>query len=85
METLQSTAKKCRECKVIFFICLIISIGLMVGGFFVPPKGIIDGSVLKASGILFLFAALAVGSRAVELGYDLRIAKGDASVEIHND
>lgn len=85
METTQQIARKCRECKIVFFLCLLISAGLMIGGFFVPPQGQIDGSVLKASGILFLFAALAVGARAVELGYDLRIAKGDASVEIHND
>ena len=85
METTQQIARKCKECKIVFFLCLLISAGLMIGGFFVPPKGVIDGSVLKASGILFLFAALAVGARAIELGYDLRIAKGDASVEIHND
>lgn len=85
METIESTAKKCKECKIVFFLCLLISAGLMIGGFFVPPTGVIDGSVLKASGILFLFAALAVGARAIELGYDLRIAKGDASVEIHNN
>ena len=29
-----------------FWICLICSIGLLVGGFFMPPKGEIDGSVL---------------------------------------
>ena len=77
--------EKCKSCKVIFLICLIISIGLMVAGFCVPPTGVIDGSVLKAIGILFLFAALAVGSHAIELGYDLKVSKGDTSVEIHND
>lgn len=57
----------------------------MVAGFCVPPTGVIDGSVLKAIGILFLFAALAVGAHAIELGYDLKVSKGDTSVEIHND
>ena len=36
-----------------FWICLIVSIGLIVAGFCVPPMGIIDGSVLTAVGILF--------------------------------
>ena len=34
-----------------FWICLIVSIGLIVAGFCVPPMGIIDGSVLTAVGI----------------------------------
>lgn len=57
----------------------------MIGGFFVPPKGVIDGSVLKACGILFLFAALAVLARAIELGYDFKMAKGDTNIELNND
>ena len=46
--------------KHIFFICLVISIVLFIGGFFCPPMGQIDGSVLTAGGILFGFAALGV-------------------------
>lgn len=44
--------------KVIFTICLSLSVGLIIGGFFVPPMGVIDGSVLTAVGELFGFAAL---------------------------
>lgn len=77
--------ERCKICKVVFLISLTISIGLIIGGFFVPPKGVIDGSVLTACGILFAFAALAVGSHAIELGYDLKFQKGDAAIEIHND
>ena len=67
---------------VTFFVCLVISVGLIVGGFFVPPMGIIDGSVLTAVGELVAFPTLAFGMRAVELGYDLRIQKGETSVEM---
>ncbi len=77
-------AQKCKTCKIIFAICLFIAIALLIAGFLVPPMGIIDGSVLKGASILFGFAALAVGSHAIELGYDLRIAKGDGSIEIKN-
>ena len=31
-----------------FWTCLIISIGLIIGSFFVPPLGVIDGSVLAS-------------------------------------
>ncbi len=43
---------------VIFWITLIISIILLITGFFVPPMGIIDGSVITAVGELLGFGAL---------------------------
>lgn len=80
----QKQEKRCKWCKIVFFITLAVSIGLIVGGFFVPPTGQIDGSVLKAVGELLIFPTLAVGYKAIELGYDLKMAKGDASIEINN-
>ena len=44
--------------KISFTLCLLVSISLIVGGFLVPPTGIIDGSVLKAVGMLILFAVI---------------------------
>lgn len=76
---------KCRACRIAFLICLAVSIALIVGGFFVPPMGVIDGSVLKAVGELFAFAALAVGAHAIRLGYDLKVSKGDTAIEINNN
>ena len=51
-----------------FAICFFVSVGLIIGGFFVPPMGVIDGSVLTAVGELLLFPTLLYGFRAVELG-----------------
>ena len=44
--------------KISFTLCLVVSIGLIVGAFLVPPTGVIDGSVLKAVGILVLVAVI---------------------------
>ena len=77
--------RKCKLCTITFIVCLITSISLIVGGFFVPPMGIIDGSVLTAVGELVAFPALAFGSRAIELGYDMKINHGNTSVEVSND
>ena len=45
----------------IIFICLtIVSTGLIIGGFFVPPLGIIDGSVLKSVGELLAFGVVSM-------------------------
>ena len=76
---------ECKACKIVFMICLIVSISLIVGGFFVPPTGVIDGSVLTAVGELLAFPALGFGFRAIELGYDLKINRGDTTIEVNND
>lgn len=81
----EGVAQKCRSCKAAFVVCLAVSIGLIVGGFLVPPQGQIDGSVLTAVGELFAFAALAVGAHAVTLGYDLKVSKGDVSLDLNNN
>ena len=64
-----------------FWICLIVSIGLIVAGFCVPPMGIIDGSVLTAVGILFGFASLAQIPVIIEVAGYVRMTKGDMTIE----
>ena len=76
--------RNCRFCVVTFIACFVISVGLIVGGFFLPPMGVIDGSVLTAVGELLAFPTRAFGFRAVELGYDLRIQRGEMSLEVSN-
>lgn len=43
---------------VVFWIAFVVSIFLIVGGFFAPPLGVIDGSVLTGTGILSAFVEL---------------------------
>ena len=38
--------------------CLILSAALLVASFIVPPRGVIDPSVLKAASLIFAFAGL---------------------------
>jgi len=77
--------RECKACKIVFLVCLVISIALIIGGFFMPPMGVIDGSVLTAVGELIVFPTIAFGFRAVELGYDLKINHGNTTIEIDND
>lgn len=65
-----------------FWISLIIAIGLMVTGFFLPPQGQVHPSVLEATGILFLWPALAFGAKALEEGNTAKIQKGDTTISI---
>lgn len=71
--------------RITFAVCFFVSVGLIVGGFFVPPMGIIDGSVLKAVGELLLFPTLLYAFRAIELGLTIKFQKGDTTVEIHRE
>lgn len=64
-----------------FWICLIVSISLIVAGFCVPPIGIIDGSVLTAVGILFGFATLAQIPVIIEVAGYVKMTKGDMTIE----
>ena len=67
----------------VFYANLIISIALIVGGFFVPPVGIIDGSVLTAVGLLLMFTVLAQVPSIMEAaknGKTIKLQKGDLSI-----
>lgn len=80
-----SKESKCCYCKLVTGICFFISITLIVGGFLTPPQGIIDGSVLAAVGELLIFPVIVYGFRAIELGMEVKISKGNTVVEIHKD
>ena len=68
--------------RITFAICYFVSVGLIVGGFFVPPIGVIDGSCLTAVGELLLFPTLLYAYRAIELGLTVKFNHGDTSIEI---
>ena len=66
----------------VFRINLVVSILLIVGGFFCPPMGSIDGSVLTAVGLLLLFSFVEKLPEAIAAGKSVKISKGDASLEV---
>lgn len=67
-----------------FVLSFFVSVGLIIGGFFTPPIGTIDGSVITAIGELLLFPTLLYAFRALELGYKFKIQHGDTSIEANN-
>ena len=68
--------------RVTLIICFFVSVGLIVGGFIVPPMGVIDGSVLTAVGELLLFPTLLYGYRAIEMGLRVKFQRGETSIEV---
>lgn len=69
----------------VFYLNLVVSIALVVGGFFVPPVGVIDESVLTAVGLLLMFSVVAKFPEAIRAGRNIKISKGDFSAEIDSD
>ena len=73
---------------VVFWVCLTVTLVLMLLGFYLPPMGEISPSVLQAIGWLFGFAALAklcdTVNVAVSAGYDAKVHHGDTEIEINN-
>lgn len=72
----------------LFYLNLIVSIALIIGGFFVPPLGVIDGSVLTAVGQLLLFATIAQIPAIIDSarnGKSIKLTKGDFSAEVNSD
>ena len=70
--------------KISFTLCLVVSIGLIVGGFLVPPTGVIDGSVLKAVGMLVLFAIIDMIPKILAAEKNIKISKGDMSIDVND-
>ena len=71
--------------KPIFYVCLTMAVLLFVGGFFCPPIGVIDGSVLTAAGILLGFAALGVAGQNLANGKDVIFHHGQTEITIGED
>lgn len=67
----------------VFTITFVLSVALIVGGFFCPPIGVIDGSVLSAVGLLLMFATISKVPEAIKAGKSIKVIKGDSSVEFN--
>ena len=68
----------------VFYTTFVLSILLIIGGFFVPTIGVIDGGVLTALGFLLLFATVEKIQEVVKAGRNLKIQKGDFEIEVAN-
>ena len=70
--------------KISFWVCLLFSIGLLTASFIIPPKGVIDPSVLRGVGEIFAFSVLYVVIEALQRGTDVTLQKGDVNLHLNN-
>ncbi len=69
----------------IFYLTFAISLQLIIGGFLLPPMGIIDGSVLTAVGELLMFGVLAQLPALIDAaknGKSIKLTRGNSSIEV---
>lgn len=65
-----------------FWVCLVISIFLMIGSALTPPQFIIDQSIFKAVSWLFGFAALAQVPAIVQSGKTAILRHGHTTLTV---
>lgn len=75
----------CTRLKIIAAILAAVAVVLVVVSFFVPPRGVIDGSVLAAVGEMFAFASLFMIWESVDRGMDAKITHGETTIQLSND
>ncbi len=68
-----------------FWLTLVVSIGLILGGAMTPPYAEIPGSLLEGVGLLFLWPALMFAAKALEDGKTATIQHGQTTVKIGKD
>ena len=66
------------------WVCLGMTILMFAVSFFIPPKGVIDGSIFKAAGFLFGFATLFEVREAIREGLGVKLTHGDTTIEIRD-
>lgn len=71
--------------KVAFYTTQTIAFSLMIGGFFCPPMGVIDGSVLTAVGEMFLFPTLYSAVHIILAGQDIKVKYGNMEISSEKD
>lgn len=66
------------------WVCLIMSAGLLVASWIVPPTGEIHPSVLKGASLIFAFAGLFAAREAVMEGLGIKLTHGSTTIEVHD-
>lgn len=75
---------KCTRLKIAAIVLAAVAVGLGIASLVMPPRGVIDSSVVAFVGELFAFASLFFGWESVDRGIDAKIQHGKTSIELNN-
>lgn len=68
-----------------FWVCLVVSICLLVASFICPPPGEISHSVLIGISELFAFGSLGAVYKALDSGTKASLKKGDVELTVNDN
>lgn len=74
---------RCVIHNIYFSILAFISIALIIASFIVPPTGVIDPSVLAATGEIFAFAALGAVYKAMDKDKSISLSHGQTTITLN--
>lgn len=81
--------RACSKLMIAGVVIAVVAIGLFIGGFFVPPMGEIDGSIISAAGELLGFVSVFMiwdgVDKAIKNNVDGKFSVGNVSVELKAD
>lgn len=77
--------KKATQGNTAFWVCLVISIILIIGGAITPPPFVIDASIFIATGELFAFAGLWTLNKAIDKNVNAKVQHNGTEIEINGD
>ena len=80
----QKNNMRCTRYKIVAVVLATIAVGLLIGSFFMPPQGKIDGSVLSAVGEIIGIIAIFFAWEAVDRGIDAKVTHGNTTIELNN-
>lgn len=63
----------------------IVSFGLLIAGFLLPPPGTIDHTVIKAVGELMGFAAIWMLPKAITAGKNIKLEHGNTTITVNEE
>lgn len=68
-----------------FWICLSVSVVLLLVSWIMPPQWIIDSSVIQAVAELLGFSCIGIAIHSIEKGMDVTLRHGNTELTIEND
>lgn len=71
--------------KIVAIVCAFVAIALGVISFVMPPRGVIDSSVLKWGAEVFAYNSLFMAWEAITKGYSAEVRHGDTVARIDTD
>lgn len=76
--------KSCTALKKVAVILAAAAVLLGLVSFIMPPRGMIDSSVIAFAGEVFAFASLFFAWEAVDRGIDAKITHGGTEIDLNN-